>query len=184
MPRWLKSELWGFLGHLDYGDEEVPLDELKKPFFGGNMAFRREVFERVGEFNPDLGRKGAKLHGGEEVDLFRRMLEAGMRVVYAPDAIVEHVIGSEKLKKTYFRRLHFASGHTWAVCREDLNTRTIVGIPLFLLPQLWRSVSTYLREGFEQGFANAFRREMNIWFLLGFMRGRLLIRQGDGRRAS
>ena len=99
MPRWLKPELWGFLACLDYGDEEMPLTEIERPFFGANMVFRREVFEKVGGFDVGLGRKGKVLVGGEEIDLFGRMLASGLRVVYQPRAAVDHVVDPRRLRK-------------------------------------------------------------------------------------
>lgn len=174
MPRWLKPELWGFLACLDYGDEEMPLTDIERPFFGANMAFCREVFEKVGGFDAGLGRKGKALVGGEEIDLFGRMLAAGLRAVYQPRAAVDHVVDPGRLRKGYFRRLHYASGRTWGMRRDDLNGRTFLGVPFFLFPQLMRSVGVFVSEGLREGFHNVFRKEMNIWFLLGFMRGRMM----------
>ena len=62
--------------------------------YGLNMAFRRSVFERVGEFNSRLGRSGKKLLSGEEAELFSRIDKAGIKTVYAPDAIVLHRVPS------------------------------------------------------------------------------------------
>lgn len=174
MPRWLKPELWGFLACLDYGDEEMPLTEIERPFFGANMVFRREVFEKVGGFDVGLGRKGKVLVGGEEIDLFGRMLASGLRVVYQPRAAVDHVVDPRRLRKGYFRRLHYTSGRVWGMRRDDLNGWTFLGVPLFLFRQLVRSAGVFMSEGFRNGFQNVFRKEMNIWFHLGFMRGRML----------
>ncbi len=177
LPRWLKPELWGFLACLDYGDAEMPLTEIEKPFFGANMAFRREVFERLGGFDPELGRNGAVLIGGEEIDLFHRMLAAGMRVAYQPKAAVRHAVDPKRFRKNYFRSIHYNDGRTTGLRRKDLNGRAFLGIPLFLFPQLARSAGVFVSEGFRQGFENVFRKEMNIWFHLGFMRGRMLRRR-------
>ena len=56
---------------------------------GANMAFRREVFERVGLFDPRLG-AGRWFAGAEEVDLFYRALKHGYRQLYAPNVLVHH----------------------------------------------------------------------------------------------
>lgn len=56
---------------------------------GANMAFRREVFERVGGFDTRLG-AGAWFAGAEEVDLFYRALKAGYTQLYAPNILVHH----------------------------------------------------------------------------------------------
>ncbi len=56
---------------------------------GANMAFRREVFERVGTFDVRLG-AGRFFAGAEEVDLFYRAMKAGYRQLYAPNVVVFH----------------------------------------------------------------------------------------------
>lgn len=56
---------------------------------GANMAMRREVFERVGWFDPRLG-AGRFFAGAEEADLLYRALKAGFTVLYAPNVLVYH----------------------------------------------------------------------------------------------
>jgi GT2 family glycosyltransferase len=56
---------------------------------GANMALRREWLERVGGYDERLG-VGSPGEAGEDVDLVYRLLRAGGRVVYEPDAIVYH----------------------------------------------------------------------------------------------
>jgi len=54
---------------------------------GGNMSFRREVFERVGGF--DLRYGGSAI--GEETDFCLRARRAGFRFVFEPRASLEHL---------------------------------------------------------------------------------------------
>lgn len=54
---------------------------------GGNMSFRREVFTRIGGFDPAFG--GAAI--GEETDFCLRARRAGFRLVFEPGAAVEHL---------------------------------------------------------------------------------------------
>ncbi|MBV8084841.1 MAG: glycosyltransferase family 2 protein [Chloroflexi bacterium] len=56
---------------------------------GGNMAFRRDLFEQGLRFDECLGR-GAPLGGGEEHFAFFRVLARGQAVTYCPTAIVRH----------------------------------------------------------------------------------------------
>lgn len=56
---------------------------------GNNMAFRREIFDKVGYFDEKLGR-GTPSEAGEELDMFYRILETGNTIVYEPTAIVFH----------------------------------------------------------------------------------------------
>jgi GT2 family glycosyltransferase len=55
---------------------------------GANMAFRREVFSRIGLFDERLG-AGAS-GGSEDSEFWYRMLAAGMSIAYEPRAVVWH----------------------------------------------------------------------------------------------
>ncbi len=183
MPKWLKRELWGFLACLDYGDQTLVLADPGKPFFGANMAFRRDIFDRIGGFDPELGRKGKSLVGGEETDVFYRMLKAGMQILYEPRAFVNHVVDSRRLRKRYFRGLHYSSGWMEGLRFGDYQGWHVLGIPGFVFHHLLRSLGDYTKGGIHEGFHNVFRKEMTIWYFLGFMAGRVRHRFAEGRSA-
>ena len=168
-PRWLTDDLLGFLGYLDYGAEQVLTED--KPFFGGNMAFAKSVFEKIGVFDPHLGRQGRKLVGGEEVDLFRRFLAAGLRAYYQPKALVHHIIDSNRLRKGYFRNLHYQEGRLRGDAFVDAGAKSIAGVPLFLFPQFGRSVINWCQTARRDGVDRSLRTEMNVWYSLGFITG-------------
>ncbi|MDP2829309.1 MAG: glycosyltransferase family A protein [Sulfuricellaceae bacterium] len=118
-PPWLHQTLLYMFGATNSGDVEAWMNYPKHPF-GVNMAFRREVFQRIGWFDPRLGRIGDSLLSGEESDIFRRVHEAGIRTRYTPDAFLRHRIPASRtdpdwvLKRSYwqgisdvvFRQLH------------------------------------------------------------------------------
>ncbi len=56
---------------------------------GGNMAFRRTVLLELGAFDPVLG-AGGPLSGADDTDIIYRMLSAGKKLVYAPNALIYH----------------------------------------------------------------------------------------------
>jgi GT2 family glycosyltransferase len=56
---------------------------------GANMVIRRDVFERVGAFDEDLG-AGSRFRSGEDSDFAYRVARAGYEVVYDPAGIVLH----------------------------------------------------------------------------------------------
>ncbi|WP_271986038.1 glycosyltransferase [Pseudoclavibacter terrae] len=56
---------------------------------GANLALAREAVDRVGEFDEALG-AGAKTKGGEDLDIFVRVLRAGFAIAYEPAALVWH----------------------------------------------------------------------------------------------
>lgn len=94
---------------MDFGTRVRPFPRGRMPA-GGNMAFRREVLERYGGFEPSLGRTGTALTGGEENDLFERMAADGVTFAYVPEAAINHIIGPEKLTADYFSRLSRGTG--------------------------------------------------------------------------
>ncbi len=56
---------------------------------GANFAVRRAVIERLGGFDPLLG-AGSPGRGGEDLDMFLRIILAGGRICYLPSAVVWH----------------------------------------------------------------------------------------------
>lgn len=56
---------------------------------GANMAYRRELFERIGAFDPALD-VGTATHGGGDLEMFFRTLKEGHTLVYEPAAVVRH----------------------------------------------------------------------------------------------
>jgi GT2 family glycosyltransferase len=56
---------------------------------GANMAFRREVFDRIGLFDPALD-VGTESNGGGDLEMFFRIIKEGHLLVYEPAAVVRH----------------------------------------------------------------------------------------------
>ena len=56
---------------------------------GANMAYRRDVFEKVGPFDPALD-VGTVTNGGGDLEMFFRILKEGYLLVYEPEALVRH----------------------------------------------------------------------------------------------
>jgi GT2 family glycosyltransferase len=57
---------------------------------GANFAVSRQVFKQVGGFDEALG-AGTPSGGGEDLNMFVRVILGGYRLVYEPSAIVSHV---------------------------------------------------------------------------------------------
>ncbi len=57
---------------------------------GANMAFRREVFQDVGNFDPALD-VGTPTRGAGDIEMFHRILAKGYSTFYEPTAFVWHV---------------------------------------------------------------------------------------------
>lgn len=87
-PEWMIPELEDHLSRLDYGDQIKQLHEPR--IVGANFALRRRVWEDVGEFRPDLDRKGKSLLSGGETDFIIRAFAKGHTLYYAPKAWLRH----------------------------------------------------------------------------------------------
>ena len=122
-PRWMSHYTERPIANpMDFGDYVRPFPKGRIPG-GGNMAMRREVFDKIGVFNTSLGRTGKSLIGGEESDLFERVAEAGMECYYVPRAVMYHIIPAEKLTNAYFERLCYNTGVS-QLTRAELHNRT------------------------------------------------------------
>ncbi|WUX69271.1 glycosyltransferase [Streptomyces sp. NBC_01429] len=78
-----------------YDPARPPADEPLFPFTAGsfgsgaNMAFRAGALRAVGGFDPATG-TGTPARGGDDLYAFVRVLTAGHRLLYTPDALVWH----------------------------------------------------------------------------------------------
>ncbi len=104
-PSWMTPYTKALLtAWMNYGDKVREYPQGRYPG-GGNAAYRKEVFDKVGLFNTALGRKGGNLMGSEEKDIFDKMHSLGMQVLYLPTPILHHIIPQAKLEPDYFNRL-------------------------------------------------------------------------------
>lgn len=111
-PRWMSHYTERMIANPLDLDVVVTIFPKNRVPAGGNMAFRREVFERVGSFNTRLGRNGQSLIGGEENDLFARLRGAGELLYFVPNAAIYHHIPDAKLTDDYFDRLSYNVGRS------------------------------------------------------------------------
>lgn len=112
MPEWYSEELGGCLIHQEFGPNRVRWTSERKHMVTANMAFRHNVFERFGYFREELGRRGAQLVGGEDRELYRRLIQQGGVVIYEPAARVWHKVEVSRLDQKYFRDWFAGAGKT------------------------------------------------------------------------
>ena len=119
-PTWMSPIIKALLtGYKYLGNQPKEFPKNDYPG-GGNAAYRATVFDKVGLFNVELGRKGDSLVGAEEKDIFDKMTTLGMRFYYLPNAILYHIIPEKKLSRDYFDRLSFSIGKS-----ERMRTQQI-----------------------------------------------------------
>lgn len=109
-PSWMTPFTKALLtAWMNYGDKVREYPKGRYPG-GGNAAYRKEVFDKVGLFNTALGRKGGNLMGSEEKDIFDKMHALNMQILYLPTPVLHHCIPQAKLEKDYFDRLTLQIG--------------------------------------------------------------------------
>jgi glycosyltransferase involved in cell wall biosynthesis len=148
-PRELEPEEIKRYFSYDLGDR---ITRLARPPYGNNMAYRREAFERYGEFRVDLGPIQGDRDGlGEDSDLGSRLILGGELMCYVPDAVIHHIIAPQELTVTNLDRWHFHYGRS--VQRRDPHspgTPWFLGVPRYLLKRyLAASVRRLIHRGRE-----------------------------------
>ena len=102
-PPWLSLHgpysMGGVLALFDRGDKPGELDWVP---FGTNMAFRKSVFDKYGEFRTDLGRRGDQILSGEDTEFGHRLVRGEERLRYEPLAVVYHAVPENRLRKSIF----------------------------------------------------------------------------------
>jgi glycosyltransferase involved in cell wall biosynthesis len=186
LPAWIRPEMMGFLGQLDYGEEPGALDGVDRYPFGGNMAFRRRALERIGDFDPELGRKGSgasadELFKGEETAYFRALAGTGGKICYAPGAAVTHRILPYQLERRFFLTIHYNEGYQAVRRAPPRGGRRLLGAPLYLYSQTMRAFGRYLAQALRGGPDAAMRQLMTAAYFTGRLRGHMdLRRAGSG----
>jgi glycosyltransferase involved in cell wall biosynthesis len=146
-PRWLQASgqnhLEGALAGFDLGDQPGELDMAP---FGANMAYRKETFEEYGSFRTDMGpARSISNATSEDTEFGRRLLAAGKRLRYEPEAVVHHPVPESRLQKQYFLTWRFAYGR--AIIREfgvPTAHRHWFGIPRYLFRELAKKTFLWL----------------------------------------
>jgi len=137
-PRWMDTRERYGLGPLAIFDLGLEAGELKEAPFGTNMAFRKEVFSKYGDFRTDLGPQPGSEIRNEDAEFGARVLAGGERLWYEPSAVVYHAIPRARVQKAYFLAWWFDKAR--ADVRQygmPRNTRWHVGgMPLYLFRRL------------------------------------------------
>jgi len=102
-PNWISPILMPIFSTLDLGETEKQLTGKRYPV-GANMIFRRSIFETIGMFNPELGRVGKNMMGGEEKDIYLKIIKVAGEIYYAPKPFVHHIIPIERATKTFIEK--------------------------------------------------------------------------------
>lgn len=169
-PTWLEDNLLGFLAEVNYGSERFWVESEATPIWTCNVAYRTALFRDGLRFDQRYNRRGDGVGGGEDVMMFQALLQRRVRMRYRPDMVVEHFVEPWRLRRSYFLKLHYVSGYKSGFYELSKHPREILGVPLFLIPQLMRqsmkTLSAYL--GHRPG---RLRQAMNMAHAAGLIAG-------------
>lgn len=113
-PPWMSHFLLPLLGYHDLGDSLKTYPKNKYPF-GGNMGFKKSIFDKLGTFNTELGRKGKSLNAGEEKELFQRIRSYSADIYYLPDAFLYHRVDKNRLTVDYIKKQALGLGQSMSL---------------------------------------------------------------------
>ncbi len=170
-PPWLGPKLWVKLAvHDRVAIESASANEVEvlDNYFSANVGFRRSTFERFGRFREDLGVVGKNPMSGEDTELFARIIASGGKMGFVPGAIVQHLIGPERMSPGYLRRKSFAYGFGSAVAGGKSHNHLDK-----LAKNLLRMCGAALR-GDREGVVF---HQLECANFFGYWRGRLAIRR-------
>lgn len=170
-PGWLTERFYGFLAVRTERSDDYDITSPAQAPYGANMGFRREVFQKVGGFDTNRGRKGKVLASGEDGELFERILTMNLKAVFLGQSRVHHKVEGFRLTKRYFRRWRFQTSRNIAQSKGMTGEHRFLNIPLYLFPQFLRAVMRMLWGHITQPRDEAFNREMVVCHFLGLMQG-------------
>ncbi|MSO42049.1 MAG: glycosyltransferase [Solirubrobacterales bacterium] len=110
-PAWMSERIWMAYSLMDRGPGMVELrPEEGSDAWGANVSFRARQALDAGGFDPSRGPWSNVPMFGDESDLQLRLRSAGLRVLYAGDVRVEHLIGAERMTLRSLARRQYYRG--------------------------------------------------------------------------
>lgn len=171
-PRWLEDNLLGFLAATDHGHHSFWIADESKPLWTANIAYDMRLFREdpTLRFDRRYDRKGKATGGGEDVIMFRTLLQRGARIRYRPEMAVLHSVEPWRLSRRYFLRLHYGAGVQRAQHELPDYPGKVLGFPPFMFRQLV-SHCLILAKMAVFGHSGLIRQAMNAAFALGMLKG-------------
>ena len=104
------------------------------------MAFRKEVFEKYGFFQINVGKKGDQT-GGDDTEFCLRLRNAGEKMFFVPNILIYHPVEEKRLTKKYFLKWFFYSGRALAKIEKVQNgAACIFFIPAYMYKKILKKL--------------------------------------------
>lgn len=122
-PCWFAEELDWTVGGTYKGVPQT--GGQVRNLWGGNMSFRKEVFQQVGLFRTDLGRTGSSGEG-EDTEFCMRIGNSipEATILYEPSAVMYHKVPRHRASLKYVIRRSFDGGLSLAKIRRSQSPRS------------------------------------------------------------
>lgn len=102
-----------------------------------NISFRRDAYLRLGGFDEELG-PGTRLYAAEDLDVLYRVLKAGAKIAYRPEAIIYHDQWRSR-SEARRRRAEYARGIAAFLLKHLLFQRDRFALRMVMV-RLWEDV--------------------------------------------
>jgi glycosyltransferase involved in cell wall biosynthesis len=176
-PRWMSPALHGALSIADGGPERLALskglNEQITPM-GGNLAVRRSITDRIGGWNPALGKRQGTLRSAEDHEFALRMFAAGFTGVYEPDAVVRHRVPADRLRRAYFQRWFYDNGVIVAGLEQNYPStdRYVLKVPRYRWRRAFVDLGSTIRAIVTADPKRATAGHMRLVWFAGYLRAR------------
>jgi glycosyltransferase involved in cell wall biosynthesis len=90
-----------------------------------NSLFHRPTLLALGGMRTDLGHRRKSLLGGEDNDIFNRLLANGNRIYYEPKALVYHPVPKERQTRRFLLRRLFWDGASQPLVETSANQQSV-----------------------------------------------------------
>jgi glycosyltransferase involved in cell wall biosynthesis len=175
-PSWLHDDQLWIYGVTRYGDHEREIQPPEIPI-GCNMAFRRTVFDQIGNFHLLPGRKGGNLLSIDENHLLFNIAKAGLKTLYSPAVQVTHRMPSARTSRRWVLKRYYWQGVSDIVLRQ-LDDGPISRViltkqairKLFGLLRRWKEIAGLLSSRKRRDGGLHFKNQLDICYKLGVLR--------------
>jgi glycosyltransferase involved in cell wall biosynthesis len=124
-PAWMSHFLLPLFALIDKGNKTKLFSDRHYPI-GANMAVRKKMFDKYGVFDPNLGRRGNNMEGGEEKDLFLRLRAGGEKIYYCPAPWVYHILPDSRTVIPFLRKQAYGVGYSERIRTGNLGKAAVL----------------------------------------------------------
>lgn len=131
-PDWLEMEEQQAIVNFELG--EIAREIRDRTPLGANSAYRKDKFEKYGLFRLDLGVSGENRGiTCEDSEFASRLLRAGERIRYVPNAIIYHPVDPVRSSKAYFCKWYYNDGRSMIrAWPPPMNIVRYFGVPRWI----------------------------------------------------